>query len=307
MTDYFKTHFFIEMFFGKENNRGLLLHEQTLPYNKVRLLFEEYGLFKGCDHLAQIIITQLSTIDGYVGETFDMNIGNWFIDNVHIIIVKEDGCFYDSTSVINNNGCFEPLVFYVGFRALESPNLKSMIMHELTHAYEDWNRRKNGVDSLYAIADKNGYDKNPIGLNNIYDEDIRKLSWILYHYNDFERNAYFAQINGEMSKCNIRFERISDAYNWLKQNSIAYRNYRIIFDWVSELISIRDVNRQNNILKRCKELSNFQFKTYNQLCKWLQLKTNNYQRSFNRIIPKIVGKYMRFEEWLNPSNVNLME
>ena len=117
---------------------------------------------------------------------------------------------------------------------------------------------------------------------------------------DFERNAYIAQIKGELEACDKSFWDIKDAFDFIK-TTIPYRNYQKIFSFCSELCDIDDNKIQKNILDYISELSNYKFKTYGHFIKWLNTKMNNYQRKFNNILPKIAAEYLTLSESFNPS------
>lgn len=178
-------------------------------------------------------------------------------------------------------------------------------MHELLHAYENQQRRINNAPSMGKVARTIGYDKNPINKTPSYNDNKQKISYILYHLTDFERNAYIAQIKGELEACDKAFWDIKDAFEYIK-TTVPYRNYQTIFSFCSELCDIDDNKIQNNILNYISELSNYKFETYGHFIKWLNTKMNNYQRKFNNILPKIAAEYLTLSESFNPSMIYLI-
>ena len=117
---------------------------------------------------------------------------------------------------------------------------------------------------------------------------------------DFERNAYIAQIKGELEACDKAFWDIKDAFEYIK-TTVPYRNYQTIFSFCSELCGIENNKAQKDILKYVSELSNYNFKTYDDFRNWLNMKMKKYQRKFNNILPKIAAEYLTLSESFNPS------
>ena len=69
-----------------------------------------------------------------------------------------------------------------------------------------------------------------------------------------------------------------------------------MFQWGEQLCNEKDVESQKEILKHVHNLSNNEFRTYNQFVKWLSNKIIKYQKKFNNIIPKMAAQYINMTE-----------
>ena len=305
LVDSFPAHFFIEMYYNREKKNGGFIYEEKLDHSHFTQLCESYGVFNGCEEITKEIMDIVDYMLKNNVEIFKTKINNnTFIENVEIKLTNSSSSAFYSDSQIKN-GKYNPLRLSIGFDTSKKKNIISSIMHELLHAYENQQRRINNAPSMGKVARTIGYDKNPINKTPSYNDNKQKISYILYHLTDFERNAYIAQIKGELEACVKAFWDIKDAFEYIK-TTVPYRNYQTIFSFCSELCDIDDNKIQNNILNYISELSNYKFETYGHFIKWLNTKMNNYQRKFNNILPKIAAEYLTLSESFNPSMIYLI-
>lgn len=303
--DTFPAHFFIEMCYGRKNRYGFI-YEQNLSHRDFKTLCESYGVFNGCDKIAEEIInlSEKAYLNGK--KSFNININNCsFIDKVEVIFEEGGMCAYfpNFSKIINKK--FKPLNLKIGLKCVKEKQI-ALIMHELTHAYEDYQRNIKNVQGLDDKAKKLGYYKNPMQSTPYYELSKRKVSYILYHLTDFERNAYIASIKGLFNQSNNKFNNIKEALQYIRQ-TVFYRNYQKIFEWGKTLCNESDKTRQNEILQYVEELSNFKFNTYNKFVKWLSSKILKYQEKFNKIIPKIAAEHFIMAESFNNAIDYLIE
>lgn len=303
-TDTFPSHFFVEMYYNRKKKSGGFIFEENLREGDFSLLCEQYGIFKGCEDIAKEILEAVKSMT-------ENNINNWLfsIGNSDFIKTLEITIKYrTSSSFLTNSevkeGKYDPLRLIIGIIGTYK-DLFSSIMHELLHAYENYQRLSVNNTSIENVAKKIGYDKNPISRTPSYSDVKQKISYILYHLTDFERNAYIAQIQGELSSCKRKFNDIKDALDYIK-TTVPYQNYHTIFEYCTELCNVTDTDRQRLILSYIEELSNQSFKTYSQFTKWLEKKVYKYQKKFSQIIPKIASQYLTISEMLNPSLTHLI-
>ena len=178
--DTFPSHLFIEMCYGRQNRFGFI-YEQNLCNSDFKQLCESYGLFNGCDKISDIIYEKSCECNNKGVNLFNIKISN--CDFIDVIVVQLiDGnidSYIADKSVIDKNKKFNPLVLYVGINGT-SQICKSAIMHELTHAYEDYKRCVGKAQTLMTKAKNIGYDKNPIGFYIILL--ILKEMGILHRY-----------------------------------------------------------------------------------------------------------------------------
>ncbi len=140
--------------------------------------------------------------------------------------------------------------------------LKSLFMHEFTHAYEDYIRLKNKRKGIISVTNKDNY-RNVI---KDYQEGSveEKIANICYFLNSIESKAYIPTLKGEIDlkidKCSTSqeiYELICDTYTWKEIN-------KCIND-LNWLISINDFKEQNFILTKWYEVTNEKYSTYNAL------------------------------------------
>lgn len=295
--DTFPTHFFIEMCYNRKNRFGFI-YEQNLRGNDFKRLCESYGLFNGCDVLAEQIYEKFCEANEKGLSEFSMVIDNSeFINIIDVYLMRGQISSFDTSSVIDEDNKYNPLILDLGTDATPR-QMKGLLMHELTHAYENYIRIAKNKKSLIQKAADSGYGKNPLNMTETYKEKKRMISYILYHLNDFERNAYIAQIKGELLNAEQEFENIDDALNFIR-TTISYRNYKTIFKWANQICNETDKYTQSAILRYVSELSNNNFNTYNQFVKWLSNRVLVYQNKFNRIIPKMAAEILYMKESFN--------
>jgi len=297
--DSFPAHFFVEMYYNRDKKNGGFIYEEKLDHSHFTQLCESYGVFNGCEEITKEIMDIVDYMLKNNVEIFKTKINNnTFIENVEIKLTNtSSSAFYGDSQI--KNGKYNPLRLRIGI-ATTKRNIMSSIMHELLHAYENQQRYVNNAPSMGKAARTIGYDKNPINKTVSYNDIKQKISYILYHFTDFERNAYIAQIKGELEACDKSFWDIKDAFDFIK-TTIPYRNYQKIFSFCSELCEIENNKVQKDILDYTSELSNYNFKTYDSFRNWLIMKMKKYQRKFNNILPKIAAEYLTLSESFNQS------
>ena len=296
LEEIFRAHLFIEFYYN--NNGKLFIFEQSDRQLNEEVLLENYGVFKGCKNLAYQLLDFIKSNKGKKTANFSIKHCPW-LEQIKVALNYQNGeaAYIPEDSVFVNDK-FKTIYILFNPNFTNTSDGLSLLMHELMHAYQDYQLRLKGL-SLENEFKKIGYDKN----NTDYSEDFaikdkRKrelkynLSWVLYHFNDFERSAYIAQIAGYLHNCKQRFSTINDVFNFLK-NTIVYKNYETVFEWTNELINLKDEELQEFVLDKVKELSNYQFKDYAQFVQWLKGKLNRYNNKFNTILPKIANEHLR--------------
>ena len=297
--DSFPAHFFVEMYYNREKKNGGFIYEEKLDHSHFTQLCESYGVFNGCGEVTKKIMEIVDYMLENSINIFQTKIKDGrFIEKVEIKLRNtSNSAFYTGSEIKNNK--YDPLRLIIGV-ATSRKNIISSVMHELLHAYENQQRYVNNAPSMGKAARTIGYDKNPINKTVSYNDIKQKISYILYHFTDFERNAYIAQIKGELEACDKSFWDIKDAFEYIK-TTIPYRNYQKIFSFCSELCEIENNKVQKDILDYTSELSNYNFKTYDSFRNWLIMKMKKYQKKFNNILPKIAAQYLTLSESFNPS------
>lgn len=292
MIDDLKPHIFIEYYF---RDNGQLLSEQTLDVCRKRKLFESYGIFNGCEKIADTILSCVKQSKSTV-EVKNCH----FIKKIKLFLsgnILSAG--YDSAnSKVDENGKFDPLIIYINPDNVNNEQLKQLLMHELTHAYQDYNLRGKGL-SLAGEHSKYGYRKFAPSVAEEYPVLKKKISWLLYYFDNFERSGYIAQIYGELKNCDTVFHTINDIVSYIEKTDV-YDNYMYMFELSDQLEKTTDAKTQNMILSILSELKPQLSNDYKTFIKWITLKRKRYQNKFNSVIPKIAYEVLKPSAFSNP-------
>ena len=284
----FRSHLFIEYYFRQEQK--FLLEHFHSDNNK---LFESYGLFENIDE----IIDQIY-YDILLKDKTEIIIDNDWIYKISVLYLEDKdlllraGYLYKKS--ILKNGKFNPLALVINKKHINDKNIKSLLAHELQHAYEDYNRQKNNNISVKDMVDKLQFKNNNVGS---YKGNKNKLSYIYYFIRKVEQNGYLAQLNKEIRQNKNKFIYIDDVYNFIKTTDI-YDDYSSCVKWIDDIVQITDEEEQEKILQYSKEISHYKFNTFNQLVKFLNTNKNKILKKFYNIVPKMIyqninlGSYM---------------
>lgn len=301
------THIFIEFYYRK--GKFLNEHNSKLTFRKLN---ESYGVFDGCYELAKQIYDNIKNMSLKSGES---RVLSFHIKNCKWIEMFEIMAYYDENSntgaayntssqivkSVNNTRKYLPLKLSVN---LASNNIVINLMHELTHAYEDYNRKINVKPSITDKALDNGYYLNNSVGN--YDNEKKYISYILYYLTDFEVNAHLSQLKGELQNCDKYFVNIQQIVDFLRKTDV-YKRYSLIKSYIDFFSNISDEKSQNIVLSWVSDLSNLKFRTYKNFVNYINKKYNEIERHMNRFIPKIAYEYLDYGNTLNNFNGKLPE
>ena len=305
----FDTHCFIEFYYG-EHNRFLCEHSSILASNVIK---ESYGMFDGCDVIAKKIIDSIEEYDikTYHSKFTKFNLNNKWIYSINLFLFNEPSSKFGASYLPENSKIivcgndktkkYHPLTLTLNTAHSDRTQLIS-IMHELTHAYEDYNRRIKNKESIEDVALKNGYHLN----NNLgdYKNEKKYLSWLLYYITDFEKNAYLSQLKGELQNSDTYFMRLTDIIDFLK-NTKLYRDYQTVSSYIDFFSKIEDKVSQKTILVWIGEISNLEFSTYNRFVKYIKQKKFEIERKINVFLPKIASQYLNYGNYFQNSDNDL--
>ena len=287
--NYFKSHLFIEYYFKKQR---LFLLEELNYFDNKNKLFENFGLFNNVDDIADIIYKNI------LQNNLKINLNNSWIDNLKLINNKNIIAAYDTknSKIINNK--FNPLILHINKDKLlnDENSVISIIVHELQHAYEDYNRQIKNKENLMNSLLKNNYLK----ITKYTDDEIKKqINYILYFSNKIEQNAFIAQLVKQIKDEKFNFNSIEEIYNYIKTKTI-FKNYIKVLNSIDLFINCNDLDIQNNIINYLNDIISNKFNTYNQVIKFLNNKKEKMLNKFNKIIPKIIYNNISISEFLLP-------
>lgn len=290
--DGFLPHFMIEMYYGDEDRNFYYTME---PVSHGGFLLEKYGVFDECYPLSYVVCDFIEKHEFKKGDIKTINVTSTLTKKIELYVMKsnaDDLAEYKmgSSKYVKGNTCFDKISIGVNEEWCKKPTM-AVIMHELQHAMEDLELRKKG-SSLVDVAIKTGYDKVISKKNLNYDEDAVKN--ILYFFSSFERNAYIAQFRGELEdNKNLTFYEVKNVYDFVK-NTDFYKIYEEIFSLCNFLINnIKNEKEKQHIIELFNRLSNNNFKTFEQLKKWLNTKCWKCKRKFDKVLPKMTYDFYK--------------
>lgn len=283
-----RTHLFIEMYFRE---RKMPLVESTMDKNA---LYESYGFNQECANTVREILKNINTGTN----VSEINIGNSFVDKIVLYFTKNvsSAGYVPNRSVVGKDGRFSEITILVNPFSINQNTLKVSLMHEITHAFQDYNLRQKGVSLSGQINKRFDYGKLTDEYINSDDYHIRYLSKILYLLNGYERGAFFSEL--KMSLKGRWFDTIEEVMQQIR-NTDAYYQFERVIEVSKEIASRFDygyVNAANKIMGT-------NFRTPNQFSKWLLNMVYKVEKKLERLIPKIAAEYAKMYETMIPRDV----
>lgn len=295
-------------YLDKEMLKHLVIEYKLSYFFETRkLIFEKYGIYDDCDKLSTYIINEIKTpylknnITNFLFTNKDLKkFKNIFFKELNIIIKDSDENFgtYDNKSILNSDNLFDKVTITLYIKNKNDIyDYISTIMHELTHAYD-----------FYIQSCKK--DKGYINfISSKYYQTIslqtKLVHTFLYLMCGYERNAFIAQLKGELQTNKKNINNPHDALNFLKTTEL-YQAYLIFGNILQhyknfnkDLIKniVNDYNNLNHTIyseeKVFKELNKLYIKTKNKLENILpklcieNLQHTNYEIDARNIIEKI--------------------
>ena len=166
-------------------------------------------------------------------------------------------------------------------------NTVSTLIHELTHAWEDYNRTiTNNLTLKDLISNKINYKEN-IKQNNSDNFYTTLSKQIEYHLSSFEINAFLSELNASLYKNKNKIDNYSDALNVFKNDEtwISYITLYNVLNDLSEIELSKFTMIYNNVNK-----TDF---TENKLLKKLN---NRFEKVFRKILTNVPKIYYNYYE-----------
>lgn len=164
-------------------------------------------------------------------------------------------------------------------------NTISTLIHELTHAWEDYNRNiTNNLTLNDLISQKFGYKENikQDNSDNFYKTLAKQIE---YYLSKFEINAFLSELSVSLHKNRKKIHGYSDALNLFKKDD-TWKTYETLYNTINNFSEI--------------ELSKFTM-TYNSINKTsftenklLKKLNNRFEKVFRKVltnVPKIYYDY----------------
>lgn len=261
------------------------INDRLLSHTKI-YLNESRGIFDGCYDLAiflnEKITKAISKNKSYIEidkkSIEDVIKQKMFFEKISLLIDRTSDIFtarYRLDNVnLSDSGLLEDVCIYIGVKEYSRyrENYVDILVHELTHAFNNYNLIIHGASSIYDMIKDIDYDRmRDFHAHNV-PSIIRELRSSLYILQPYEKNSFISQLianikelmeTGEIKeKHNLTSSEImdyirkTDIYKAYKDISILislYKNGELL---ESEIKSIEDeynkIYKTNN--KKCKHI-----------------------------------------------------
>lgn len=296
LKDYIKE----ELFDNPLNDKLFLSFKQE--YNIRNNINEKYGSYNGqlklCKEFAEMFMYDFNHSIGdknfvykLAKDSLSERYENLFFEELDIYCNKDCQTGYESSKSVFNNKTlqFDLIVIYINIKDYCSEkDVTTCMVHELTHAWDDLNRKLNKTDDLLYI-NNHGY-KDVIKKFNSQNFMEQFVANIIYSFSPIEKNAYISELSAVLHniKDKSSVSNYADAMKHFKQSDCWKRFY-----------TLKDYF-ENIILKDEKSLSKFCI-IYNKLNKSdlteqkiIKQVKYNIDKTFNKILTVIPKIYYDF-------------
>lgn len=260
---------------------------------------ERFGLFYGCQEMTEIIIKKIK----YYWETksneypngfgFEMlpkdfnDIDNVFFSVLRIYVTNAFNSTYNPNVTVYNEDVHKLEYVEIVINVNGDDNeLQRKIEHELTHAFEDYNRKVFFSKSLREILDEN-YIKAIKKMSNMNNklEEIQSARFIHY-LNKQEINANMGAFEAALH--NKKFDKYEDGMKLIKATNI-YKHYKDLAE-VLELMIEKKLEKEviDDICNCLRSYDEYKNHTNSQIIKSLENRLRKFFKKFNKMIPKLV-------------------
>lgn len=159
--------------------------------------------------------------------------------------------------------------------------------HELTHAYDDFQRHIHKKKTIADFAQENNLDKI-----NLEAMNGKVLANFLYLTNPSEINAMVGELPLSIFNSCVGDYSIKSVFNAIKKTRM-YRSYQNLLRWMNQLLFINPINNEiantnkNLLLSEFNRLTKYNYKTFNQMTTFLYKRFKKYEKKLLTQGPKI--------------------
>lgn len=259
-------------------------------YSRNRLILERYGIYDGCESLAKYITDKIlkNGLDNQYKFTKDELKGfkNIFFNNLIIDIDSSEnkGGEYFDNDELTNDLLFDEVWINLYVQENHKSLILETIMHELTHAYNNYmmilknddNYIKTSSSLLYQNITNTNTDSN----NEFF---LKKALYLLLGY---EQNAFFSQIKAELSKHKEKIKTPLDALQILKKSNVYKAYIRLnneISDYMNDKLSDDEIKEIEDLYYNITNKK----ETANKIFKKLKALSNKTLKKLDHQLPKL--------------------
>lgn len=271
----------------------LSIEYKTYSLNNV--ILEKYGIYKGCEELVDYIISDIRKIakkEGSYDNQYTYNrddlkaFDNIFYNNLIIDIDTsvDDSDDYEDNEELNDELLFDEVYINIYSTEVTYTSLKTSLLHELTHAYNNYMMLAKGNNNYKKAAAADYYSKLVDPENESESEENLKI--ILYFLLGYERNSFFAQVKGYLDKQDEKIKNPLDAIAVLKECPV-YVKYKKVNDDINQFFNGKLPSGTIKDYEIAYEKITGEKKTANQIFKKLKALSDKAMKKLDRVIPKL--------------------
>ena len=266
--------------------------EFKLDHNLYPYIVESLGKF---DNAGKVVKHILDTLKGnFESQVIDCTNDNVYFKYIDIKLnTNENG--YGSYLKFKNDTVYLELGAKKEYFIEHIDNYTKIIIHELLHGYEDYNRLKNTGQGIFAYY--NDKYKNSFFNLNSQNDIIMWLSRCNYLLNNQEQNAYLSQLEtGIESLFKNKHITIED-FNYTQfkdklKNTSIWKEYFKLSIFILKLKNSQFSNEQKKYVENIWEQIYKEKKTFNQINKKLYNNWEKFEKKFEQLVPKIICRYI---------------
>ena len=288
-----------------------ILQHISIEYRpKSWILLEKFGIYPGLEETANAVYSKIYQEYSFTREykvgKFELTmhkkdfegIPNIFFERLHLKVdlTKDSGGSYvGNFSTLGDNMLFDCVTIEINVGLAE---VEKYLMHELLHAYQDWQMQLKGIKRF--VLDRDSLYSKIMKPTKQYYETV--LSAILYYTLKSELNAYCAQLSGELKTIKDTIESPNDMVKALKQTD-SYRGYSLLLNIVNRYdrneLSKEEIDIVTN---KCNEILN-KSRNAEETFKFLKKRLESSIRKLDNIIGKLCTENLNCSYFTAPSNL----
>ena len=263
------------------------LNNSLYPY-----IVESLGKFDNAGKVVKHIINTLKT--NFESQTIDCTDDNVYFKYINITL-NTNANGYGSYLKFRDDTLYVELGAKKEYFAENIDRYTKLLIHELLHGYEDYNRIKNTGQGIFAYYN----DKYKNSFNNINSQDDLKmlLSRCNYFLNSQERNAYLSQLESDIESL-FKNEHITiEDFNYTKfkdklKNTDIWKEYFKLSIFILKLKNSKLTNEQKKYVENLWEQLYNEKKTFSQIIKELYNNWEKFEKKFEQLVPNIICSYI---------------
>ena len=265
-----------------------------------RIINEKYGIYNGCEELVDFIVKDIFSHDN-LDYQFEYNrdtlkdIKNIFFKKLIIDIdtsAEEEYGECDDNLSIDKDLLVEEIWINIYEKKPNKHSIKGTLMHELTHAYNNYMMLLKGNSSFIDTARSDMY-RNIIDVRGGNTE--RDLKFILYFLLGYERNAFIGQLKSELESHRNKINTPKDALEVLKKCPI-YKTYLRVDNTIRyHIANSKDSDLIANIYKEI--TGSDKNESSLKILKRLKSQSDKALKKLNTIIPKLCVENLNNRLW----------